>query len=331
MEVITLKIIKTKNIKKYFPIRGGVFLRTTGYVKALESVDLEIENYKTVGIVGESGCGKTTLGRIITKIYEPTEGELFFYDEEGKKHNITKSINKKIKKKYRKSIQMIFQNPYESLDPRLTIEEIIKEPLRIHRVFTNKKEEKEYIEILLQRVGLSPSYTTRYPHEFSGGQRQRIAVARAIALNPRLVICDEPTSALDVSIQNQIVELLKEVQETYKISYLLISHNLDLVYHLSNKIAVIYLGNIVEEATAEELFQNPLHPYTRVLMSSMPSWNPKNKKIHKVTVEGEPPSPVNPPSGCPFHTRCKYKMGICEKNKPKLLGEDHKVSCHLFV
>lgn len=326
-----MKIIETKNIKKYFPIRGGVFLRTTGYVKALESVDLEIENYKTIGIVGESGCGKTTLGRIITKIYEPTEGELFFYDEEGKKYNITKSINKKIKKKFRKSIQMIFQNPFESLDPRLTIEEIIKEPLQIHRVFTNKKEEKEYIEILLQRVGLSPSYITRYPHEFSGGQRQRIAVARAIALNPRLVVCDEPTSALDVSIQNQIVELLKEVQETYKISYLLISHNLDLVYHLSNKIAVIYLGNIVEEASAEELFQNPLHPYTRVLMNSMPSWNPKNKKIHKVTVEGEPPSPVNPPSGCPFHTRCKYKTEICEKNKPKLLGEDHKVSCHLFV
>jgi oligopeptide/dipeptide ABC transporter ATP-binding protein len=328
--VTSLKIIKAKNIKKYFPIRGGVFLKVKGYVKALENVDIEVEEFKTLGIVGESGCGKTTLGRIITKIYEPTGGELYFYSENGNEYNITKKIDKTIKNTFRKNVQMIFQNPYDSLDPRLTIDEIIKEPLQIHKVYKNKKEENEYVEMLLQRVGLSPSYTKRYPHEFSGGQRQRIAIARALALRPKLIVCDEPTSALDVSVQNQIIEVLKKIQKDFKISYLFISHNLDLIYHVSDKISVMYLGNIVEEATSDELFQNPLHPYTKVLMNSMPSWDPKNKKLDKVSVQGEPPSPVNPPSGCPFHTRCKYKMKICEQIKPELFGEGHRVACHLY-
>lgn len=325
-----MKIIKANNIKKYFPIRGGVFLKVTGYVKALENIDIEINDFESIGVVGESGCGKTTLGRIITKIYDPTEGSLYFYDEKGNEFDISHKLDKSIRGIFRKNIQMIFQNPYDSLDPRLTVGEIIKEPLQIHRVFKNKKEEDDYVNELLERVGLSATYTTRYPHEFSGGQRQRIAIARALTLRPRLIICDEPTSALDVSVQNQIIEILKEIQNEFKISYLFISHNLDLIHHVSDRIVVIYLGNAIEEAPAEELFENPMHPYTKVLMSSMPSWDPSNRKLDKVSVTGEPPSPINPPLGCPFHPRCPYKMDVCDKIKPKLIGKEHKIACHLY-
>jgi oligopeptide/dipeptide ABC transporter ATP-binding protein len=330
MEGMNLKIIKAENIKKYFPIRGGVFLKVTGYVKALESIDIEINDFESIGIVGESGCGKTTLGRIITKIYNPTEGLLYFYDENGNEFDVTNKVDNSIRSTFRKNIQMIFQNPYDSLDPRLTVGEIIKEPLQIHRVFKNKKEETDYVNELLEKVGLSATYTNRYPHEFSGGQRQRIAIARALTLRPRLIICDEPTSALDVSVQNQIIEILKEIQNEFKISYLFISHNLDLIHHVSDKIVVIYLGNAIEEAPAQELFENPLHPYTKVLMNSMPSWDPSNRKLDKVSVTGEPPSPINPPTGCPFHPRCPYKMDVCDKIKPKLTGSEHKISCHLY-
>jgi oligopeptide/dipeptide ABC transporter ATP-binding protein len=225
---------------------------------------------------------------------------------------------------------MVFQDPFNSLDPRMTIVDVVKEPLEAHRMFVSKKEMEDYVTDLLVRVGLHREHLSRYPHEFSGGQRQRIAIARAIALKPKLIVCDEPTSALDVSVQSQIVNLLQELREEYCISYLFISHNLDLVYHMSDRLIVMYLGNVVEEGEAVEVFENPLHPYTRALMSAVPSWDPKQRKLSEVKLYGEPPSPINPPAGCVFSTRCLYKFDRCEREKPQLQGEQkHKVACFL--
>ncbi|WP_041082762.1 ABC transporter ATP-binding protein [Thermotoga profunda] len=318
-------ILSLKSVKKYFPIRSGVFLQISGWVRALEEIDLDIEENQTIGIVGESGCGKTTLGKIVSRILQPTSGKIIF---DGR--DISRKISKDMEKKFRRTVQMIFQDPFNSLDPRMTVADIIGEPLEAHRVFSSKKEQEDYVKDLLGKVGLSSEYLSRYPHEFSGGQRQRIAVARAISLNPKLIVCDEPTSALDVSVQSQIINLLMKIREEYKISYLFISHNLDVVYHMSDKLLVMYLGNVVECGEANEVFENPLHPYTRALMSSVPSWDPQFRRLHKLTLFGEPPNPVNPPPGCPFSTRCSLKMERCEKEKPKLIGDEkHKVACFL--
>ncbi|ABV34083.1 MULTISPECIES: ABC transporter ATP-binding protein [Pseudothermotoga] len=318
-------IISLKKVKKYFPIRSGVFLQISGWVRALEEIDLEICENETVGVVGESGCGKTTLGRVVAKILQPTAGEINFSGVD-----ISKKLPRQIEKTFRRSVQMIFQDPFNSLDPRMTIADVVKEPLEAHNVFSSKKEQEEYIRELLSKVGLHGEYLSRYPHEFSGGQRQRIAIARAIALKPKLIICDEPTSALDISVQSQIINLLQQLREEYKMSYLFISHNLDVVYHMSDRLIVMYLGNVVECGEAREVFENPVHPYTKALMESTPSWNPEEKRLSRIKLSGEPPSPVNPPEGCPFSTRCPVKIERCEKEKPVLLGNNqHKVACFI--
>jgi oligopeptide/dipeptide ABC transporter ATP-binding protein len=318
-------IVSLRKVKKYFPVRAGVFLQVVGWVRALEELDLDINDNETVGVVGESGCGKTTLGRIVARILQPTSGKIEFQGVD-----VTKKAPKDIERLFRRSVQMVFQDPFNSLDPRMTIVDVVKEPLEAHRMFVSKKEMEDYVTDLLVRVGLHREHLSRYPHEFSGGQRQRIAIARAIALKPKLIVCDEPTSALDVSVQSQIVNLLQELREEYCMSYLFISHNLDLVYHMSDRLIVMYLGNVVEEGEAVEVFENPLHPYTRALMSAVPSWDPKQRKLSEVKLYGEPPSPINPPAGCVFSTRCLYKFDRCEREKPQLQGEQkHKVACFL--
>jgi oligopeptide/dipeptide ABC transporter ATP-binding protein len=318
-------IVSLRKVKKYFPVRAGVFLQVIGWVRALEELDLDINDNETVGVVGESGCGKTTLGRIVARILQPTSGKIEFQGVD-----VTKKAPKDIERLFRRSVQMVFQDPFNSLDPRMTIVDVVKEPLEAHRMFVSKKEMEDYVTDLLVRVGLHREHLSRYPHEFSGGQKQRIAIARAIALKPKLIVCDEPTSALDVSVQSQIVNLLQELREEYRMSYLFISHNLDLVYHMSDRLIVMYLGNVVEEGEAVEVFENPLHPYTRALMSAVPSWDPKQRKLSEVKLYGEPPSPVNPPAGCVFSTRCLYKFDRCEREKPQLQGEQkHKVACFL--
>jgi oligopeptide/dipeptide ABC transporter ATP-binding protein len=318
-------IVSLRKVKKYFPVRAGVFLQVIGWVRALEELDLDINDNETLGVVGESGCGKTTLGRIVARILQPTSGKIEFQGVD-----VTKKAPKDIERLFRRSVQMVFQDPFNSLDPRMTIVDVVKEPLEAHRMFVSKKEMEDYVTDLLVRVGLHREHLSRYPHEFSGGQRQRIAIARAIALKPKLIVCDEPTSALDVSVQSQIVNLLQELREEYCMSYLFISHNLDLVYHMSDRLIVMYLGNVVEEGEAVEVFENPLHPYTRALMSAVPSWDPKQRKLSEVKLYGEPPSPINPPAGCVFSTRCLYKFDRCEREKPQLQGEQkHKVACFL--
>ncbi len=327
------KILSAAGLKKYFPIRAGVFLQVTGYVRALETVDFEIGEGETVGIVGESGCGKTTLGRTVVKIYEPTAGTITYHDPGGGSHDISKGLGKDIRQAFRKDIQMIFQNPFDSLDPRMTIRDVVREPLETHRLFGDAAKTEERVGELLLKVGLYPEYAQRYPHEFSGGQRQRIAIARSIAVNPRLLICDEPTSALDVSVQSQIINLLKGIQSETNMALIFISHNLDLVHHMSDRIVVMYLGNVVESAPAAELFDEPAHPYTRALMSAIPSWNPKDRKLGGVRLEGEPPSPINPPAGCPFHPRCPHSTEVCSKVKPepREVSEGHACACHLHA
>lgn len=329
-----MKILSTRNLKKYFPIRSGVFLQVSGWVRALENVDMEISQGETIGIVGESGCGKSTLGRTIVKIYEPTAGSITYCDPSGETHDISKGIDRRVEPVFRKDVQMIFQNPFDSLDPRMTIRDTIREPLQTHRLFAGKKATKamdDRVAELLMKVGLYPEYAQRYPHEFSGGQRQRIAIARSISVNPRLLICDEPTSALDVSVQSQIINLLKDIQRDTNMALIFISHNLDVVHHMSDRIMVMYLGNVVESAPATELFDHPAHPYTQALMSAIPSWNPKDRKLGLVKLEGEPPSPINPPSGCPFHPRCRHRLAACSKIKPEAaeVSKGHFSACHL--
>lgn len=325
-----MKILSTEGLKKFFPIKAGVFLQVVGHVRAMQSVTLEISRGETIGVVGESGCGKSTLGRTIVKIYEPTGGKILYHDENGEEHDITKGLGKNVRSKFRRDVQMIFQNPFDSLDPRMTVRDIIREPIEAHNLLS-KKEAEDYVGELLMKVGLYPEYAQRYPHEFSGGQRQRIAIARSISVRPRLIICDEPTSALDVSVQSQIINLLQELREESEMSYIFISHNLDVVHHMSDRIMVMYLGNVVETAEARELFNNPAHPYTKALMASIPNWDPEDRKLQNIRLEGEPPSPINPPSGCPFHPRCPYKMDICSEEMPGNfeVAEGHKVACWL--
>lgn len=320
-------LLEVKNLKKYFPITRGVFRRVVGYVKAVDRVDLFIRQGETLGLVGESGCGKTTLGRSILRLIEPTDGEVWFKTSKGKKLDITKLEDREIKS-LRREMRMIFQDPYGSLNPRMTVMDIVGEPLIIHKV-AQGKEIEDRVRTLLKIVGLNPRYMRRYPHEFSGGQRQRIGIARALALNPRLVIADEPVSALDVSVQAQVINLLEDLQVQFNLTYLFIAHDLSVVYHISDRIAVMYVGKIVEVGQAEEVYQRPRHPYTEALMSAVPVIDP-DVKPERILLQGDVPNPANAPSGCTFHPRCRYAKKICSQEEPPLedIGDEHYVACH---
>ena len=326
-----MKVIEAIGIKKYFPIRKGLFLQTVGWVKAVESVDLEISENTTMGVVGESGCGKTTLANVLARIHKASGGTLLYWDRQGRKHSMLDRPGKASLKKYQRNVQMVFQDPYDSLDPHMTVSQIIREPLDVHRDVHGAAKDKtrQYIDYLLERVGLVPEYGNRYPHEFSGGQRQRISIARALALKPRLIICDEPTSALDVSVQSQVLNLLNELKSEFRLSYLFISHNLDVVRHMSDTIAVLYLGRVMEQGPSEEVFRNPRHPYTQALLAAVPEWNPEQRK-EIITLDGELPSPVDPPAGCPFQTRCPEAQQRCRAERPELKPVSQRVqaACH---
>lgn len=317
-------IIEVRNLVKYFPIKAGVLQRVVGHVKSVDGVSFNIGRGQTFGLVGESGCGKTTIGRSILRLVEPTSGEAILNGKDIFK------MNKKELRAMRPHVQMIFQDPYASLDPRMPIGEIIGEAVREHNIVP-KNEYREYIIKIMEDCGLRPYYVDRYPHEFSGGQRQRICIARALALNPSLIVADEPVSALDVSIQAQVINLLRDLQEKRNLSYLFISHDLSVVEYISDVVGVMYLGNLVEMAPKEELFKSPMHPYTKALLSAVPIPNP-DIKMKRTILKGDIPSPANPPEGCKFHTRCPECMEICKTQRPvfKDYGNDHKVACHLY-
>lgn len=314
-------LLEVDNIKKYFPFNKGVIKRTKGNVKAVDGLSFKIYEGETLSLVGESGCGKSTTGRVIMKLLEATEGRVIFEGED-----ITNYSPEKIRP-YRKEFQMIFQDPYASLNPRMTIKEIIEEPLFVHNLEENRRVER--VVELLEEVGLSKHHLNRYPHEFSGGQRQRIGIARALAVNPKLIVADEPVSALDVSIQSQILNLLKDLQEQHNLTYLFIAHDLSVVEHISDRVAVMYLGRIVEMTSRDNLFQTPLHPYTKALISAVPVPDPTLKR-DRIVLTGDIPSPANPPSGCTFHTRCPFAQDICKKENPEFkdYGDEHFVACH---
>jgi len=321
---MTELLLEVKNLKKYFPIKGGIFSKPIGYVQAVDGVSFSLNRGESLGLVGESGCGKSTAARAILRLIEPTAGEILF---EGK--DVCK-LDREELRSIRREMQIVFQDPYASLDPRRTVEQIIGEPLDVFHIST-KKERKERIASLLQKVGLSPDHARRYAHEFSGGQRQRIGIARALALNPKLIIGDEPVSALDVSIQAQVINLLEDIQEEFKLSYIIIAHDLAVVEHVCDRIAVMYLGRIAELAKDRELYASPLHPYTVALLSAIPVADP-NITRKRIILEGDIPSPMHPPSGCHFHTRCPRKKEVCQTAIPELreIKEDHFVACHLY-
>ncbi|WP_314981178.1 ABC transporter ATP-binding protein [uncultured Stomatobaculum sp.] len=318
-------ILEVNGLKKYFPIKGGFFNSVVGQVKALDGISFHIKRGTTMGLVGESGCGKTTAGRTILRLNGgKTAGEVLFNGKEV--YDIPKNELNDLRVK----MQIIFQDPFSSLSPRLPVGEIIGEAVREHNLVP-RGEYHDYIDQVMDNCGLQPFHKDRYPHEFSGGQRQRICIARALALNPEFVVCDEPVSALDVSVQAQIINLLEDLQEKYKLSYLFISHDLSVVEHISDTVGVMYLGNIVEFGTTEELFANPLHPYTKALFSAIPIPDP-DAKMKRIILEGSIPSPANPPAGCKFHTRCAQCMEKCKTQVPerKDVGNGHYVCCHLY-
>jgi len=317
-------LLEVKNLKKYFPVKAGVFRKTVAHVKAVDDVSFAIKKGETLGLVGESGCGKSTTGRTILRLLEASAGKIIF---DGKD---VLSMDKKELRSIRKEMQIIFQDPYASLNPRMTVADIVGEPLDIHNLVSNKKEKKEKVKELLNDVGLLPEQMRRYPHEFSGGQRQRIGVARALAVDPKLIIADEPVSALDVSIQAQVINLLQDLQDKFDLTYLFIAHDLSVVKHISDRIAVMYLGKIVELTDKKELFDNTLHPYTQSLLSAIPIADPTYEK-DRILLEGDVPSPVDPPSGCRFHPRCPEAMEICKEKEPvfKDYGNGHFAACHL--
>lgn len=315
-------ILEIKNLTKFFPVKQFLGIENKQFVRAVDNVSFTIKKGETMGLVGESGCGKTTVGRTLLRLYEPTSGKIFFNGED-----ITNAPMKPIRKK----MQIIFQDPYASLNPRMTVGDIVEESLEIHNLF-NKKERKDRVQDLLKIVGLNADHASRYPHEFSGGQRQRIGIARALAVEPEFIVCDEPISALDVSIQAQIVNMMEDLQKSLGLTYLFIAHDLSMVKHISSKVGVMYLGEIVEMTTSHDLYKNPQHPYTKALLSAIPIADPKaSKEKERVILEGDVPSPINPPSGCHFRTRCKYVMDICSKQEPEFseIAPGHFCACHL--
>ncbi len=317
-------VLEIKDLKQYFPIKAGLMQRVVGYVKAVDGVSFEIHRGKTMGLVGESGCGKTTIGKTILRLNEKTSGDVLFLGQD------VYSLSKKQLRAVRPKMQIIFQDPYSSLSPRLPVSEIIGEAVKEHNIVPSK-EFDDHIDSVMKACGLQPYHKDRYPHEFSGGQRQRICIARALALNPSFVVCDEPVSALDVSIQAQIINLLKDLQNQFQLTYLFISHDLSVVEHISDHVGVMYLGNLVEYGSKERIFKNPLHPYTQALLSAAPVPDPAYK-MNRIILEGSIPSPANPPSGCKFHTRCKDRMEICKTvvPQPKDVEPGHRVVCHLY-
>jgi len=321
-----MPLLEVKNLKKYFPVEKGFWRKTVGYVKAVDKVNLYINEGETLGVVGESGCGKTTLGRCILRAIEPTEGSILFRLN-GDMIDITK-LDRESLRAIRKYTQMIFQDPYSSLDSRMTVLDIVGEPLLVNNLATGRKME-ERVKDLVNVVGLNVKHLKRYPHAFSGGQRQRIGIARALASNPKFIVADEPVSALDVSVQAQTLNLLQDLQARFKLTYLFISHDLSVVEHISDRVAVMYVGKMVELAKTEEFFLNPLHPYSEALLSALPKPDPR-LRMKRIILSGEVANPVNPPSGCYFHPRCKYVEEICKKEEPgwKEVKPDHFVACH---
>jgi oligopeptide transport system ATP-binding protein len=317
-----MSLLEVQDLKVHFPIRAGVLQKPVAWVRAVDGVSFSVNAGETIGLVGESGCGKTTLGRTILRLYDPTAGEIRFNG-----HNVA-GHDGAVLKDFRRQAQMIFQDPFGSLNPRMTVGRIIGEALRVHRLCADRQQERDRVAELLEAVGLRPEHSRRYPHEFSGGQRQRIGIARALAVEPKFIVCDEPVSALDVSVQAQIINLLQELQEKLNLTYLFIAHDLAVVEHISDRVLVMYLGKIVEEAPAAELYANPQHPYTRALISAVPVIDPASKR-QRIVLPGDVPSPVNPPAGCPFHPRCPQAIDRCRQVVPtwREVRPGHRVAC----
>ena len=324
------KLLKVSDLRMHFPIRRGLLRSTVGHVKAVDGVSLYIEEGETLGLVGESGCGKTTLGRCLIRVYDPTGGEILYQAKDGKVIDLA-ALERQAVRPYHRDIRMIFQDPYSSLNPRMPVLDIVGEPLRNHGIASGSELEDRVTD-LLGRVGLRPEYIRRYPHAFSGGERQRIGIARALALDPRLVICDEAVSALDVSVQAQTLNLLRDLQQEFHLTYLFIAHDLSVVEHISSRVAVMYVGLVVETARQETLYSQPRHPYTEALLSAVPRPDPRERRIgERILLRSEVADPANPPSGCYFHPRCSYALDVCKAQRPELrdMGDGHYVACHL--